>query len=102
MTITLNVLGLSENILYIVKRDAYFRWSFGPISAWGSIESTTILTKRYSLWVCNKGSTVESRIGVFIFKTIVVTVSGFWMDQSDLVIVGFVRLLRFKLLASPK
>ena len=48
MTITLNVLGLSENILYIVKRDAYFRWSFGPISAWGprwSLESEFLFLK---------------------------------------------------------
>ena len=29
---------------------ASFRWSFGPISAWGSIESTTILTTLPSLY----------------------------------------------------
>ena len=28
---------------------ASFRWSFGPLSAWGSIESTTILTTHPSL-----------------------------------------------------
>jgi len=31
------------------KRGASFRWSFGPLSAWGSIESTTILTTHPSL-----------------------------------------------------
>ena len=31
------------------RRGASFGWSFGPHSAWGSIESTTILTKHPSL-----------------------------------------------------
>ena len=31
------------------KRGASFRWSFGPLSAWDSIESTTILTTHPSL-----------------------------------------------------
>ena len=29
---------------YFINRGAPFRWSFGPHSAWSSIESTTILT----------------------------------------------------------
>ena len=31
--------------------DPSFRWSFGPFSAWGSIESTTILTTNPSLLI---------------------------------------------------
>ena len=33
----------------IINGDASFRWSFGPLFAWGSIESTTILTTHPSL-----------------------------------------------------
>ena len=33
----------------IVNGGASFRWSFGPLSAWGSKESTTILTTHPSL-----------------------------------------------------
>jgi len=32
-----------------VNGGAPIRWSFGPLSAWGSIESTTILTTHPSL-----------------------------------------------------
>ena len=35
----------------VVNGGASFRWSFGPHSAWGSIESTTILTTHPSLVV---------------------------------------------------
>ena len=54
---------LSSKILKIpvfnlpLKGSASFRWSFGSLSAWGSIESTTILTThpRLFLWkTCNK------------------------------------------------
>ena len=34
-----------------VNRGALFRWSVGPLSAWGSIESNTVLTKHPSLRV---------------------------------------------------
>ena len=33
----------------LINRGASFRWSFGPHSAWGSIESTTTLTTHSSL-----------------------------------------------------
>jgi len=33
-----------------VNGGASFRWSFGPLSAWGSTGSTTILTTHPSLW----------------------------------------------------
>ena len=33
----------------LLNGDASFRWSFRPNSAWGSIESTTILTTHPSL-----------------------------------------------------
>ena len=33
----------------MINGGASFRWSFGPLSAWGSIESTTILTTHPSL-----------------------------------------------------
>ena len=38
----------------ILNGGASFRWSFGPLAAWGSIESTTILTTGPSLlfWAC--------------------------------------------------
>ena len=35
----------------IINRGASFRWSFGPLSAWGSIESTTISTTHLSYLV---------------------------------------------------
>ena len=35
--------------LWTINEGASFRWSFGPLSAWGSIESTTILTTHPSL-----------------------------------------------------
>ena len=34
---------------FLVNGGASFRWSFCPLCAWGSIESTTILTKHPSL-----------------------------------------------------
>ena len=34
---------------WVINWGASFRWSFGPLSAWGSIESTTILTTHPSL-----------------------------------------------------
>ena len=37
----------------IINGDASFRWSFGPLFAWGSKESTTILTTHPSLQVRN-------------------------------------------------
>ena len=37
-----------------LNRGASFRWSFGPLSAWGSIESTTTLTTHPSLISCSK------------------------------------------------
>jgi len=37
------------SILLMLNGGASFRWSFGPHSAWGSIESTTILTTYPSL-----------------------------------------------------
>ena len=33
----------------LINGGASFRWSFGPLSAWGSIESTTLLTAHPSL-----------------------------------------------------
>ena len=54
---------LSSKILKIpvfnlpINGGASFRWSFGPLTAWGSIESATILTThpRLFLWkTCNK------------------------------------------------
>ena len=36
-------------IYYLLNGGASFRWSFGPHSAWSSIESTTILTPHSSL-----------------------------------------------------
>ena len=41
--------------------NASFRWSFGPHSAWGSIESTTILTTHPSL-LCNNA---KFQVGLF-------------------------------------
>ena len=36
--------------IQIINGGAFFRWSFDPLSAWGSIESTTILTTHVSLF----------------------------------------------------
>jgi len=44
-----------------VNGGASFRWSFGPHSAWGSIESTTILTTHPSL-LCNNA---KFQVGLF-------------------------------------
>ena len=44
-------LGLGRGIVErcFVNGGASFRWSFGPLSVWGSIDATTILTTRPSL-----------------------------------------------------
>ena len=39
----------NDVINLVINWDASFRWSFGPLSAWGSIESMTILTTHPSL-----------------------------------------------------
>ena len=41
-------------LIRAVKESASFQWSFGPNSAWGSKESTTILTTRPSLYFCKR------------------------------------------------
>ena len=39
---------------WTINRGASFRWSFGPLFAWGSRESTTILTTHHSLVIIMK------------------------------------------------
>ena len=38
---------------YLINGSASFRWSFGPLSAWGSIESATTLTTHPNLYLEN-------------------------------------------------
>ena len=41
--------GINSSWLHVINGDADFRWSSGPHSAWGSKESTAILTTHPSL-----------------------------------------------------
>ena len=51
ITYTSNVLFSNFEVLFaLVNGGASFRWSFSKLSAWGSIESTAILTTHSSLY----------------------------------------------------
>ena len=49
LTLCVKVLFLSRDYVTPLNGGASFRWSFGPLFAWGSIESATILTTHPSL-----------------------------------------------------
>ena len=45
----MNIIYFSQLLSRLNKRGASFRWLFGPLSAWGSVVSTIILTTHLSL-----------------------------------------------------